>query len=88
MDRVARMRCRAPTGFNDPPEIVMYEQQYTFLDDAWHAIGEDEQTVCGLVIPHGNGWVTAAVSPAVKSPHCGPDVEEPAAKAKTGGKVA
>ena len=37
---------------------MSYEQQYTSLDDTWHAIGLGEHTVCGLEIPHGNGWVT------------------------------
>ena len=31
--------------------------KYTTLDDTTHIIGPSEYTACGLVIPHGNGWV-------------------------------
>lgn len=59
---------------------MSYVQQYTELDGAWHAIGEDETTYCGLVIPHGNGYRPLEEG---EKPHCGPGVEEPKAKAKS-----
>lgn len=56
---------------------MSYIQQYTVLDKRWHAIGEDETTYCGLVIPHGNGY---APLPGGETAHCGPGVEKPKAK--------
>lgn len=36
---------------------MSYEDKYTEIDGKYHLIAEDETTDCGLVIPHGNGWV-------------------------------
>jgi hypothetical protein len=51
---------------------MSYDQQYTFLDDAWHAIGWGEHTQCGLVIPMGNGYGDL---PDKAKAHCGPDTK-------------
>lgn len=52
---------------------MSYDQKYTSIDGTWHAIGWSEHTVCGIVIPHGNGYVTDL--PDKKKPHCGPDTK-------------
>ena len=49
-----------------------YEQQYTFLDGKWHAIGWSEHTQCGIVIPFGNGYGDL---PDKAKAHCGPDTK-------------
>lgn len=51
---------------------MSYDQQYTYLDDAWHAIGWGEHTQCGLVIPQGNGYGDL---PDGAKAHCGPDTK-------------
>lgn len=51
---------------------MTYEQKYTELDGKWHAIGFGETTVCGIVIPHGNGY---SLLPDGKKSHCGPAPE-------------
>lgn len=52
---------------------MSYEQAYTLIDGAWHAIGWSEHTQCNLVIPFGNGYVTEL--PDGKKAHCGPDTK-------------
>ena len=51
---------------------MTYEQQYTYLDGAWHAIGWGEHTQCGLVIPMNNGYGDL---PDGAKAHCGPDTK-------------
>jgi hypothetical protein len=51
---------------------MSYEQQYTYLDGEWHAIGWSEHTQCGLVIPFGNGYRELAEG---EKAHCGPDTK-------------
>lgn len=47
--------------------------KYTEIDGKAHLIVEGEHTECGLVIPHGNGWVK---EPEGKV-HCGKKPEAP-----------
>jgi len=52
---------------------------YVELDGAWHPIGDNETTPCGLVVPHGTEWTSEKPDEI----HCGPDAtEKPKAKAK------
>lgn len=57
---------------------------FVYIDDIWHPLGEDETTVCGLIVPHGSDW--ARMVPDGELIHCGSlatkPVDKPAPKAK------
>jgi len=55
---------------------------YVYLDSAWHPIGDDEHTECGIVIPPLETWVSEVAEG--ETIHCGPDATEaPKAVAKS-----
>lgn len=64
---------------------MTYEPAYVQIEGVWHEIGEDERTVCGLVIPYPGTLLTRETPDKV---HCGanatekPAAKKPAAKAK------
>lgn len=49
---------------------------YVELDGAWHLIGDDEHTECGIVIPQATLW-TRELPERI---HCGPDATKPKAE--------
>jgi hypothetical protein len=56
---------------------------FVYLEDAWHPIGDDEHTECGLVVPPLETWVREV--PEGETIHCGPLAsvdEKPKAKPK------
>jgi hypothetical protein len=54
---------------------------FVYLEDAWHPIGDNEHTPCGIVVPPLTPWERKAPEPL----HCGPNAAEvikPKAKGK------